>query len=363
MEVHVAGAGGLPLGSVLSVKAGQTRRQAPLNLVEGQPLRFPSLPFNAKPFKVEVLAPLGGLAVDLVPGTESYRVPIGEAYINLEVKEAPQHCGKSAAALKAADRNTGGDAAVQSRVAAALSARDYLDDHNLVSVVQEMVHFVIRERPPRPYAFMSAYLGRKSQELDPEPEPCLPEADATEWEAMPPPEGDTVGGKVPPASEGVWEALPQCGEGPALADKGPGSSAIATPAPPEPAATPAPPEPAAQATSTAPAVAPAAAPPDPRPSPSQAAGGRPDAVQGGAEPADGETPVAATRPLESRGVPPSGSTGSLHSKKHVVAAEASQSCGPGAELVAPVMRTRQWLEDPSSGGPQLGRAADAPPKG
>jgi len=50
MEVLVTDAKGLPEGCVLSIRAGNTRRQAPLPLNE--PFRFPNLPLNAKNFKV-----------------------------------------------------------------------------------------------------------------------------------------------------------------------------------------------------------------------------------------------------------------------------------------------------------------------
>ena len=61
---------------MLSIRAGNTRRQAPIPLTE--PLRFPNLPFNAKQFKVDVLKPLGSARLDIAgqKELESYEVPI-----------------------------------------------------------------------------------------------------------------------------------------------------------------------------------------------------------------------------------------------------------------------------------------------
>jgi len=196
MEVAVNDTSGLPEGCILSIRAGNTRRQAPLPVVE--PLRFPNLPFNARHFKVDVLHTRGSARLDINAGSdeESYVVDVRlndgtEAKVGLTVREQPALCGKRAAELKQLDRNmrteqspTLHDSKAQPESQAnspdqkaskvARDTREYARDHNLHNLVQEMLQYVLRERPDAPYAFMSSYLRRKAQERGEKPQ----EADA-----------------------------------------------------------------------------------------------------------------------------------------------------------------------------------------
>jgi hypothetical protein len=52
----------------------------------------------------------------------------------------------------------------------ARDTREYARDHNLHNLVQEMLQYVLRERPDAPYAFMAAYLKRKAQERGEKPQ-------------------------------------------------------------------------------------------------------------------------------------------------------------------------------------------------
>jgi hypothetical protein len=190
MEVAVFDTNNLPEGCILSIRAGNTRRQAPLPLSE--PFRFPNLPFNARHFKVDVLHTRGSGRLDINAGgeEESYIVPVqlidgSEAKVGLTVREQPSLCGKRAAELKQLDRSMrvdGTSPAVEpitpngnvspgdkaSKVAR--DTREYARDHNLHNLVQEMLQYVLRERPEAPYAFMSSYLKRKAQERGEKPQ-------------------------------------------------------------------------------------------------------------------------------------------------------------------------------------------------
>lgn len=182
----------LPVGCILSIRAGNTRRQAPLPLTE--PFRFPNLPFNARHFKVDVLHTRGSGRLDITAGgqEESYVVPValldgGEAKVGLTIREQPSLCGKRAAELKQLDRSMRADSAASPTVESvtptgngfspgskaskvARDTREYARDHNLHNLVQEMLQYVLRERPEAPYAFMSSYLKRKAQERGEQPQ-------------------------------------------------------------------------------------------------------------------------------------------------------------------------------------------------
>lgn len=183
MEVLVFDTKDLPEGCILSIRAGNTRRQAPLPLTE--PFRFPNLPFNARHFKVDVLSTRGSGRLEINAGKdeESYFIPVQlsegvEAKVGLTVREQPSLCGKRAAELKQLDRSLRVESAPEPSVSAvsavgsprekaskvARDTREYARDHNLHNLVQEMLQYVLRERPDAPYSFMSAYLRRKAEE-------------------------------------------------------------------------------------------------------------------------------------------------------------------------------------------------------
>jgi len=193
MEVLVTKTEGLPEGAVLSIRAGTTRRQAPLPLKE--PMRFPSLPLNAKSFKIDVLTTLCSSRLDIEGkgDPESYSVALGladgsQGKVDFNVREEPSYCGKRAAELKQADFNKGTvlattstkDPAKQGELGGATSlnhsavrnqisvaTREYLERHNLHSFVQEMLQYVLRERPEMPYLFMVAYLTQRAAKTSP----------------------------------------------------------------------------------------------------------------------------------------------------------------------------------------------------
>jgi hypothetical protein len=198
MEVSISEPTGLPPGTLLSIRAGNTRRQAPIPLTE--PLRFPNLPFNAKQFKVDIFKPLGSAKLDIAGQNEleSYQVDIdlcdGLAHartrLGLSVREVPNLCGKRAIELKQADRALRGQAPEGSRIPEptqapldlssiaqekahappapppAADTRGYAREHNIPNVVQEMLQYVLRERPESPYDVMADFLKRKATEVE-----------------------------------------------------------------------------------------------------------------------------------------------------------------------------------------------------
>lgn len=200
MEVSIPIIKGLPTGCLLSVRAGNTRRQAPVPVVE--PLRFPSLPYNAKNFKIDVLNTLGSARLDIHGhgDVESHSVPITlatgqEVEVGIQVKEEPSLCGKRAWELKqldcgtipavnsqdpAKDQTLSVSSMDREKLQAANETRLYANEHNIPRIVQEMLQWVLRERPQTPFSEMAAYFARKAEESG---EDTVTEADRTRLEA------------------------------------------------------------------------------------------------------------------------------------------------------------------------------------
>jgi len=204
MELHVVDSEGIPEGCVLSIRAGSTRRQAPVTA--DRPFRFPTTVNEAVPFKVDVLEPVASARLILRPGEEhrtdcQYTIPLeaadaatdgtgtgGAPAVGAEAKKLDKEMSVTIA-VAAADETAGDDKidkdgavdesrpgtakkrvssasnTAASRHGQANAAREYLDKHNLVEFTQLLVQSVIKEQPDRPYAFMAR------QFYFPEPQP------------------------------------------------------------------------------------------------------------------------------------------------------------------------------------------------
>lgn len=180
MELHVTGTEGIPEGSVLSILAGSSRRQAPAS--EERPFHFPLGVDEASSLRVDVLEPLASAKFILRPGDERHpdcqfaiplhaagggvapaagtRADMGltfalspnlaeEAHAHAAAREGPNKDGESKLGM--------------SKPLRAQELAEYLDRHNLVEFTQQLVQAVIREKPDRPYAFIASQLSFPEQ--------------------------------------------------------------------------------------------------------------------------------------------------------------------------------------------------------
>jgi len=179
MEVTVQRLDGIETGSVVSIRAGTTRRQAAAPL--DQPLTFPMLPLNAGSLKVDLLKPIGSCRVDIGLSTETYPVVFpandagGHVALELAVKEAPHLCGSGGHGGRELEDDKDKQANAED------AARTYLEKFRLMGFVGELLQYIIREQPEDPYAFMGAYLRRINAQRQ-----APPSRAATPAEAPPP---------------------------------------------------------------------------------------------------------------------------------------------------------------------------------
>merc|ERR1719240_2041420 len=80
--------------------------------------------------------------------------------IKFAVKEAPQY---SASGPVVAAPSPAPSPKAKGRLEAALGAREYLDEHNLFMKVQEMLAYVINEKPEDPYDYMIDFLAKQKK--------------------------------------------------------------------------------------------------------------------------------------------------------------------------------------------------------
>lgn len=168
MELQVLETKGISSEHILSIRSGTTRKQ--VSASQEQAICFPAMPENMSSMKIDVMAPVGSARTQVKPKDAEYTINIDpankgdpEMKIRFAVKEAPQHMGKPNGDLRpiSAAKSPNVSPKAKGRLDAALGAREYLDEHNLFLKVQEMLAYVINEKPEDPYDFMMDYLARQ----------------------------------------------------------------------------------------------------------------------------------------------------------------------------------------------------------
>eukprot|EP00929_Paragymnodinium_shiwhaense_P076281 TRINITY_DN39189_c0_g1_i5.p1 TRINITY_DN39189_c0_g1~~TRINITY_DN39189_c0_g1_i5.p1 ORF type:complete len:1170 (+),score=420.06 TRINITY_DN39189_c0_g1_i5:206-3715(+) len=174
MEISLHETRNLPKGSLLSIRAGTTRRQAQAETGKFK-LSFPKGNNPSEPLRIDLLATLGSAAIDISAGLDSYDVCFPQGNNNYAVKlgvhgAVPTDPKMSSGPLDllgapAVDSPKGGKSGDPGRRhVAALNARKYLDDHKLLNWAQILFHDLIRDEPTDPWAYIEEHLdcGRRS---------------------------------------------------------------------------------------------------------------------------------------------------------------------------------------------------------
>eukprot|EP00931_Biecheleriopsis_adriatica_P064532 TRINITY_DN39296_c0_g1_i1.p1 TRINITY_DN39296_c0_g1~~TRINITY_DN39296_c0_g1_i1.p1 ORF type:complete len:219 (-),score=42.56 TRINITY_DN39296_c0_g1_i1:42-668(-) len=183
MELHVVETEGVPEGCYLSMRAGNTRRQAALS--SDRPFRFGCSLAESSPFKIDVLEPMAATRLVFRPGEEKmpdsqFTIPLAPS-ASLESSTPPSEQLPDAPKMSITvalqpdqtlekeepppQRPSTTGAGKHNSIGQATAARDYLDKHNLVEFTQNLVQSVIKEQPDKPYDFMAR------QFFFPDPEP------------------------------------------------------------------------------------------------------------------------------------------------------------------------------------------------
>jgi len=164
LEVRLKSATGAVDGSILSIRAGDSRRQGPLSV--GTCFKFPTQRKNANPFKVDVLAPIGNGRLLLTPQKDLYNLKLGEMSLQLEVCTAKPKVSTTKGKVidNAADTSTVGAAAKKVREESA--AREYIERHDLRGCLHSLLQSVIVDMPADPFQYMAEKLYDKHPPVD-----------------------------------------------------------------------------------------------------------------------------------------------------------------------------------------------------
>lgn len=191
---------------MLSVRAGNIRRQAPLEF--GRPLRFPAESTACEEIQVDILALLGRGKLDLRSATGTYDVhldPInGHPTMSCEMEV---RCKPRATASRPPAGLTAGCKSSR-RHEAVMSATKYMESCGLVLAVQQAMHMTVTDRPDDPLKYMADQLLRLAVEA---------KAIAAEEGSFNEEPGSQQG--APPGPDKP-ESLPSCASRSGLADNG-----------------------------------------------------------------------------------------------------------------------------------------------
>jgi len=161
MEVEVLHHHGIPVTSVISIRAGSTRRQAHLSQLD-RPFKFPIKPEECTAVKVDILDLSGSARVACQAGVRDYSVPLespieGESATGMEVDLRLKPLGGGGKdAGKASDDE---DHARDKKKEAA--AKAYLEKHGLTGFMQFLIQSLMKDKPEDPYAFLQRQVTKR----------------------------------------------------------------------------------------------------------------------------------------------------------------------------------------------------------
>eukprot|EP00929_Paragymnodinium_shiwhaense_P014304 TRINITY_DN122208_c0_g1_i1.p1 TRINITY_DN122208_c0_g1~~TRINITY_DN122208_c0_g1_i1.p1 ORF type:complete len:1134 (+),score=327.81 TRINITY_DN122208_c0_g1_i1:69-3470(+) len=147
MEVRLLDAQGIPDGALLSVRVGTTRRQAAVERGAFR-LDFPKAIAVSSPVKVDVLAPLGSSTFTMKSGIEDYPLLM------------PANDGRGNIAMRLRMNKLSGKGEPQVKDGTSAAARGYMEQHNLMAWVHDMIEGLITDTPKNPWSYIEKHLAK-----------------------------------------------------------------------------------------------------------------------------------------------------------------------------------------------------------
>lgn len=153
LEIHLTHADGIPEGSMVSIRAGDSRRLAPLRFDE--PFRFSGTRESANPFKIDIFSQLGRSRLVLRATEPHYVARIqkedgGVATLEFEARDNSDRERRH----KKTDISKAQSGSVRARAQRTVLASRYMDEHGLHQYMQGLIQSLITERPENPYQYM-----------------------------------------------------------------------------------------------------------------------------------------------------------------------------------------------------------------
>jgi len=172
MEVTVVETGDLPASTVISFHTGSIRRHAQVEKDKAINLSYVT---GSEPIRVDLMSQIGSHTFEMVPGQDVYDVPINspdssptDVKLKFQIRDAAAAAearkGQMAAVTETSGPGAGGGEGggfdAQSPVSpsrklqTALMMRSYLDNHDVLRQMQELLQDMVTTRPDDPIEYM-----------------------------------------------------------------------------------------------------------------------------------------------------------------------------------------------------------------
>lgn len=137
----IVDSGDLPEGTIISFHTGTVRRHAQVQ--NGKAIGVTGI--GTEPVRVDLMAEIGSHTFDVKEGQDVYEVPIGkeETSLKLQIRGA---AGK--------EEPTESGSGVSRKLQTALMMRSYLDNHDVLRQMQELLQEMVVSQPEDPVEFM-----------------------------------------------------------------------------------------------------------------------------------------------------------------------------------------------------------------
>lgn len=150
---------GIPASSIISIRAGGTRRQAQLSALD-RPFKFPCRPEECTTFKVDALDLLGSARLAYNPDENEYCLPLepteGGSQASMEVSFRIKRAGAAGShGAGEAEEDRSKDQRKEG------AARDYLEKHGLTAFMQFLMQSLMKDKPPEPYTFLQREVTKR----------------------------------------------------------------------------------------------------------------------------------------------------------------------------------------------------------
>jgi len=161
MELEVLNLRGIPQSGLLSISAGGTRKQVQLSQLD-RPLRFPGNAEDFSSVKVDVLDVLGRGRLPYQANDQMYTVPLDSATggqaesMEVDIRMRPCEGDLLMSLTKEEEEAVG-----LKRQMREDEANSYLQEHDLVSFMQFLLHGVMQDKPANPYPWLHKQIGMR----------------------------------------------------------------------------------------------------------------------------------------------------------------------------------------------------------
>eukprot|EP00435_Cladocopium_sp_Y103_P046262 s364_g13.t1 len=167
MDIVLKDTKGVSPETIISIRAGATRRQVPVSLVGEKPFKFPCTLRECGAIKVDLLTVTASARAVLTPESDQQTItlPIGKQTVP---KQAEQLADDAEVTLLVSE--SGEAAPVDStakKKAIAGSAEEYMEKHGVHSMLQGLLSGLIKDRPDDPYSYVASQFKSKAKEKAP----------------------------------------------------------------------------------------------------------------------------------------------------------------------------------------------------